>query len=90
VLADLSGVLAPCTGGWCVGGTVLDLGPASQLAAQAAFDYDGDGTVETNQAELEGLSGTTVTLLVGQGTTPAVVYAIGGHGYRNADGSFVS
>jgi hypothetical protein len=90
VLAGLSGPLAPCPSGWCVGSTELDLGPATQLAAQAAFDYDGDGTVETNQAELEGLSGTSVALLVGQGTTPAVVYTIDGHGYRNADGSFPS
>ena len=71
-----------------MGGTPLDVGPAGQLAATAVFDYDGDGTVETNQAELDGLVGANVALLVGKGTSPAVVYTIDGHGYRNADGSF--
>ena len=69
----------------------LDVGPGTQLAAQATHDYDADGTLATNAEELAGLVGTKVTLLVTEGTgaTPAdTVYSINGLDYRLADGSF--
>ncbi len=87
-LVTLSGSLAGCDGGWCIGSTRLDLGPDAQLGATAAKDYDGDGSVESNSEELAGLEGTQVELRVGKGTTPAKVYVVNGHDYRYADGTF--
>ncbi len=88
VLATDTGTLDSCGGGYCVGSRQLDLGPETQLSAKAAYDYDGDGAVETNVDELGGLIGTSVTVRYGDGTTPAVVYLINGHDYRYADGTF--
>lgn len=88
VLATETGTLDWCSGALCVGSRQLDLGPESQLSAKAATDYDGDGGVETNNDELAGLVGTSVTVRYGDGTAPAVVYLINGHTYRYADGSF--
>ena len=68
-LVSLSGTLSTCPAGWCIASKALDLGPDSQLAAQAAHDFDGDGATETNAQELTGLVGTAVTLQVDQGTT---------------------
>ncbi|MGZ8743244.1 MAG: lytic murein transglycosylase [Nocardioides sp.] len=87
-LSVLEGDLSACGAGWCVGGTALDLGPAGQLASEAADDFDGDGTVETNTAELEGLAGFFVTLKVASDSKPAKVYVLEGYDYRYADGSF--
>ena len=87
-LVSLSGQLDACGTTWCVGGTELDLGPAGQLAATAATDFDGDGAKESNADELTGLVGTSMDLRVKKGTAPAVVYLVNGAGYRNADGSF--
>lgn len=42
----------------------LDFGDGDQLAADALADFDGDGVLETNAAELAGLVGTEVTLVV--------------------------
>ena len=86
-LVTLSGSLAACDG-WCVGSTKLDLGPDAQLGGTAAHDFDGDGTTESMTDELTGMEGTAVTLRVGGGTTPAVVYVIDGVDYRLADGTF--
>jgi hypothetical protein len=71
-----------------VGGVQLDLGPQDQLSATAAYDYDGDGTKEPNFNEVGDLVGRSVTVRVGSGTSPAVVYVIQGHDYRFADGTF--
>ena len=88
-LETVSGTLSSCDTGWCVGERKLDLGPDPHLAAKAAHDYDGDGdTSESNAAELDGLVGTVVTLQVGAGTAPAVVYVVKGLDYRFGDGSF--
>ena len=87
-LVAMSGALAACGAGWCLGGSTLDLGPAAQLQAPAPADLDGDGAVESTADELAGLAGTSVQMLVGAGTDPAVVYEIAGKPYRNADGSF--
>ncbi|MGH3444967.1 MAG: lytic transglycosylase domain-containing protein, partial [Nocardioidaceae bacterium] len=88
-LVTITGVLATCPQGWCLGGAPLELGPDSQLAASAAADYDADGTVETTTDELTGLVGQNVTLQVAKGSSPAVVYKIGEFDYRNTDGSLV-
>lgn len=81
-------MLSGCGPGWCLAGQPLDLGPDSQLATVAAIDFDADGTVETNAAELAGLAGTgsAVAVSLKQGTN--LVYLLVGKGYRNADGSF--
>jgi hypothetical protein len=95
VLTSLTGTWHECAGStagqpaYCLDGTTLDLGPASQLAALAAADFDGDGQVQTNAAELAGLVGRSLTVQVAGGTDPAVVHTIGGFAYRSADGSFV-
>ncbi|WP_323794522.1 lytic murein transglycosylase, partial [Nocardioides sp.] len=83
-----TGAWTACGDGWCLSGFALDLGPTTQLARAAASDLDGDGTIEINRAELDGLVGSTVTIQVERGT--AVVYTIQGNGYRNADGSFAT
>lgn len=83
-----SGAWSACGGGWCLAGYNLDLGSAAQLGARAAEDFDGDGAVETNQAEFDGLVGRSVTIQAERGT--AVVYTIEGLGYRNADGGFAA
>lgn len=48
-----------------IGGVELDLGPETWIrTAQATQDYDGDGSTEALQAELQGLDGKEVRLLV--------------------------
>jgi hypothetical protein len=86
VLKSGSGSWSVCAAGWCLSGIGLDLGPDARLSATAADDFDGDGALETNRAEFDGLVGLTVSIQVERGT--AVVYTIQGLGYRNADGSF--
>ncbi len=44
----------PNNAGYTLGGVTLDLG-TGRLADTATADYDGDGTAETNQQELDGL-----------------------------------
>jgi hypothetical protein len=46
--------------------------------------------VGSNADELAGLVGKRLTVEVGRGTDPAVVYLIGGQRYRNDDGTFVA
>ncbi len=89
-LTTVTGVLSACGKDWCVEGVPLDLGPASQLAATAAHDLDGDGKLETNAEEVAGLAltGKSVTLLVAQGSGSDTVYTINGVDYRFADGTF--
>jgi hypothetical protein len=87
-LVTLSGSLEACDGGWCVGSTKLDLGSGDQLARTAPHDFDNDGTNESMTEELTGMVGVPVTLQVGDGTSPAVVYVFAGVDYRFADGSF--
>ncbi|MGH3346019.1 MAG: lytic transglycosylase domain-containing protein [Nocardioides sp.] len=66
---EKSGTLAPCGTGWCLDGWALDLGGDAKLGQPAGYDYDGDsGSGETNQQELEGLSGSSVTVVVNFGT----------------------
>jgi hypothetical protein len=84
----VSGELAACDDGWCLDGTALDLGPAKQLANEAAADYDGNGSKDTNAEEFQGLEGEDVTLLVTTSSDSNVVYVVDGEDYRLADGSF--
>jgi hypothetical protein len=84
----LTGTWTACGTDLCVAGVTLDLGPAAIQAQHAAADFDGDGTVETNADEFAGLVGQDVTLRVVRSGGTAVVYVIGGHGFRNADGTF--
>jgi hypothetical protein len=87
-LVNVSGTWQSCSGGFCLGGTALDLGPQDRLGSQADSDFDKDGTVETNADEFTGLVGKHVSLQ-GQRTAGGLeVYVIDGHGFRNADGSF--
>ena len=60
--------------------------PTSQ-AAHANGDLDGDGAVETNAEEFTGLVDKHVALRVERQAGTLVVYVIGAHGFRNADGS---
>lgn len=87
-LSGASGQLGTCPAGWCLGSTALDLGPGGQLSRTAAHDFDGDSTLETNQDELSGLVGQSVTLLVQQQAGADLVYAINKMDYRLGDGSF--
>jgi len=77
-----------CGAQWCVNGAAVDVGPATQLAATAAHDYDGDAVVETNSLEFTGLVDRQVALQVAADGAPLAVYVVNGLGYRNADGSF--
>jgi hypothetical protein len=72
----VTGVLAECAEGYCIDGTVLFFGDEATLALDATADHDGDGTPETNADELAGLVGTAITVLVEEGASPLVVYAI--------------
>ncbi|MFP5252583.1 MAG: lytic murein transglycosylase [Actinomycetes bacterium] len=85
-LVTLTGTLTACDGGWCVGGTRLDLGPDAQGGADAAHDYDGDTVIETNAGELDGLVGRSVSVQVEKGS--GVLYVLQGKDYRFADGTF--
>jgi hypothetical protein len=87
VLSTVNGTWASCVAGFCLGSTPLDLGGADVMAARAGGDFDADGTVESNAEEFTGLVGKQVALRVERKPTAFVVYVIGTHGYRNADGS---
>jgi hypothetical protein len=57
-------------------------------ADRAAADFDGDGTVGTNEEEFKGLVGKHLDLQVERNPGGFVVFTIDGAGFRNADGSF--
>lgn len=85
-LTTLSGTWSACGGGFCVGGSNLNLGSVGARTAHG--DFDGDGTVKSNVEEFAGLAGTQVTLRVARAGGTTDVYTINGLGFRNADGSF--
>ena len=77
---EKSGTLSACAAGWCLGGSTLDLGGDATLGQPADHDYDDDAmSGETNQQELEGLAGGSVTVVVKFGT--AVVIELQGKPY---------
>jgi hypothetical protein len=84
----VTGVWDVCGTGFCLDQVALELGPDAQYDVAAAWDYDASAAVGTNREEFTGLVGTTVTVLVDQGTMKA--YTIADLAYRNADGTFVS
>jgi hypothetical protein len=53
-VGDFSGILRSAGGGYTLDGVTLDLG-SGRMGSTASADYDGDGTVETNGQELDGL-----------------------------------
>jgi hypothetical protein len=85
-LTTRSGTLAKDGERYAVDGAAVSFGPTWYTAvANAAADYDGDGTVETIAAELDGLVGTAVTL---DGETGRCgdfgAFTINGQVYRSA------
>ena len=86
-LVRVDGSWNACGPSYCVNGSTLDLGHAGVRGNQAAADFDGDGSVETNAEEFAGLVGKHVNLQVERKPGEFVVYTIGGAGFRNADGS---
>jgi hypothetical protein len=60
----VKGVFTKGDGGYYLGGKLLDLGIVGNGAATAVGDFDGDGAVETNDAELTGMLDQTVTMMV--------------------------
>lgn len=80
--ALLEGVWAACergdppVGGYCLDGALVDLALSGPLDSPATGDLDGDGTVSTVGAELEGLLGRIVKLTVVLGTEPLKVVAV--------------
>jgi membrane-bound lytic murein transglycosylase B len=87
-LVTVEGIWSKCAAGYCLGTTPLDLGDAETLTAQASADFDGSRAAETNALEFAGLVNRSVTLQVVRRAGGFLVYVIGDHGYRNADGSF--
>ena len=87
-LTQADGTWKVCGHEFCLDGTELDLGPHQMWGTKADADFDGDGNVELNGQEFMGLIGQHVTLQGVKGQGPFVVYLIGGHGFRNADGSY--
>jgi len=79
-----------CAGDYCLGAQKLGLGPDTQLGRQAAHDYDGDGSTETNAEEFAGLADAAAEVRIGYELVDgvAVVYVIGDKDYRFADASF--
>jgi membrane-bound lytic murein transglycosylase B len=87
-LEQVDGTWNACDLTFCLGTTPLDVGNAGDRGDHAGSDFDGDGTVETNNDEFTGLAGKHVTLQVERIPGGLKVYVIDGHGFRNADGSF--
>jgi hypothetical protein len=87
-LSQVGGTWQACGPDFCLGTTVLDLGPQNVSGDHARADFDGDGNVESNGQEFAGLVDKHVNLQVERKDGRFVVYVIGGDGFRNADGSF--
>jgi cell division septation protein DedD len=87
-LERVDGTWQACGPTFCLGTTTLDLGPLTGWGDRANADFDGDGNVETDGEEFDGLVDQHVTLQVARSSGNFVVYVIGADGYRNADGSF--
>lgn len=66
----------PPVGGYCLDDARVDLGLSGPLDAPATADLDGDGSIGTVKAELEGLLGRIVKLTVVLGSRPLRVVAV--------------
>ncbi|HKX75049.1 MAG TPA: hypothetical protein VJR05_06640 [Acidimicrobiia bacterium] len=81
------GQLNACGSGYCLEGTLLYLGPWWYLVGGvASHDFDGDGALETPQAELDGLVGATVEIEVKVDEGVNRVISIEGHEWQPANG----
>ena len=74
-ITTLSGTLTSCGASFCVDNHQLGLG---SLDSDSGHDFDGDSSVETKRAELDGLAGTQVVLELERGTDPAIVRTLNG------------
>jgi hypothetical protein len=72
-----TGLWAQCGTGYCLGDSTLDLS-GMDPAEPAAGDYDGDGVIRDNAAELLGLEGSTVEVTARPQPTGLVPLAING------------
>jgi hypothetical protein len=92
-VTNVTGVLAYDGEVFTLGEYSLKLGCWSYLNTTALYDFDGDGTVETNFAEVSGLVGSTVTMggyLCGCQQSRLMVYTINGLEYREGCGGSAS
>ena len=88
VLTTVNGTWSSCGAGFCLGSTPLDLGGRGRRGgAREPRTSTATATVETNAEEFAGLVGKQVALRVERKAGTLVVYVIGAHGFRNADGS---
>lgn len=78
-----SGTWSSCGEGFCLDGAAILVGTAGVLASTARADHDGDGTVETNRAELSGLAQGPQPVQVTLRDSPdgPVLTSVGGHAY---------
>jgi hypothetical protein len=75
----VTGELRQCDGGYCLDALELDLGAMSDLDATAPADFNGVNGVETCSAELDGLLGQQVTMVVVKHPdAPAGLHSING------------
>jgi hypothetical protein len=83
---NVTGVLVNVNGSFSIGTTSLNLGGRCYLNRTALYDFDGDGTIETNYNEVLGLVGMTVTMggyITGCHHGQLMVNKINGHLYRS-------
>lgn len=86
-LTTVTGTLESCGVELCVGDTEVDFGPWWYLnETESERDFDGDGTIQTLGAELEGLIGSVVVLEVEVGPNDADVYVVNGSAWRPLEG----
>ncbi|HSE10658.1 MAG TPA: lytic murein transglycosylase [Nocardioidaceae bacterium] len=76
---QVQALFTACQGGYCLGGKPLDLGILAATAEKAVGDFDGDDSVETNGAELAGMTDRMVTMVVVTlGSGKLGIYSING------------
>lgn len=62
--STVTGLVTEQSGAYYLDGKLLELGVLASSDATAAGDFDGDGATESNGAELAGMVGSTVTMVV--------------------------
>jgi hypothetical protein len=77
--STVTGLVTEQSGAYYLDGKLLELGVLASSDATAAGDFDGDGAAETNGAELAGLVGKTVTMVVVERSDGSLgIYSING------------